>query len=84
MRRAWAIYKGRNPYSGIFSLSLSRAWEIEKANRAYYSPEKVAEREAAEKAIRNSGFGGHIWDDKDPETVKFIKACYEQDERRAK
>lgn len=31
MKRAWSIYRGESFYSGSFSLSLERAWEVEKA-----------------------------------------------------
>lgn len=35
MKRAWAIYKsGHSFYSISFSISLGRAWEIAKQNRA--------------------------------------------------
>lgn len=39
MRRAWAIYKGNNPYSYSFSAALRRAWEVEKATLEYEARE---------------------------------------------
>lgn len=35
MIRAWAIFRGKNPYSGSFSESLKRAWFVEKATIEY-------------------------------------------------
>lgn len=35
MKRAWSIYRGESFYSRSFSLSLERAWEVEKATLAY-------------------------------------------------
>lgn len=35
MKRAWAIYKGVNPYSYSFAAALRRAWEVEKATLEY-------------------------------------------------
>lgn len=50
MSRAWRIYRsGVAYYSLSFSLSLSRAWELEKAEIAY---ERRKAEEAAEKAAR--------------------------------
>ena len=47
MQRAWNIYRGRSAWSGNFSCSLRKAWEVEKANIAY-EEEKAAR--AAEQA----------------------------------
>ena len=46
MKRAWAIYKGVNPYSYSFSAALRRAWEVEKATIEYN--EREAKRAAIE------------------------------------
>ena len=46
MKRAWAIYKGVNPYSYSFSAALRRAWEVEKAMIEYN--EREAKRAAIE------------------------------------
>lgn len=35
MIRAWAIFRGKNPYSGSFSESLKRAWFVEKVTIEY-------------------------------------------------
>jgi hypothetical protein len=32
MKRAWKIFKGKNPYSYSFSAALRRAWFVEKEN----------------------------------------------------
>lgn len=41
MKRAWAIYKGVNPYSYSFSAALRRAWEVGKP-RWNMKPERHA------------------------------------------
>lgn len=46
MKRAWAIYKGVNPYSYSFSAALRRVWEVEKATLEYEA------REARKAAIK--------------------------------
>ena len=46
MKRAWAIYKGNNPYSYSFSAALRRAWFVEKETLRYEA--EKAERIAAE------------------------------------
>ena len=53
MRRAWAIYKGINPYSYSFSAALRRAWEVEKATIEYEAREaRKAAIEAENSAAR--------------------------------
>lgn len=32
MKRAWKIFRGKNPYSYSFSAALRRAWFVEKEN----------------------------------------------------
>lgn len=41
MKRAWSIYRGTSFYASSFSLSLKRAWAVEKEN-AKYRAEKAA------------------------------------------
>jgi hypothetical protein len=48
MKRAWSIYRGTSIYSVSFSIALSRAWEIEKENKAY---------EAKQAEIANTTWG---------------------------
>jgi hypothetical protein len=50
MKRAWKIFRGRNPYSYSFSAALRRAWEVEKANAACRVRE--AQKESAKTAYR--------------------------------
>jgi len=50
MKRAWRIYRGRNPYSYSFSAALRRAWEVEKANASYRVSE--AQKESKKTAYR--------------------------------
>ena len=53
MKRAWAIYKGVNPYSYSFSAALRRAWEVEKATLEYEAREaRKAAIEAENAAAR--------------------------------
>ena len=39
MKRAWRIYRDRNPYSYSFSSALRQAWEVKKANATYRTSE---------------------------------------------
>ncbi len=57
MKRAWDIYRGNNPYSGNFSTSLRRAWEVEKdiIRYAEEQAEKAAERAQMGTARREVG-----------------------------
>jgi len=43
MKRAWAIYRGTSFYASSFSLSLKRAWAVEKEN-IKYRVEKAARK----------------------------------------
>ncbi len=54
MKRAWAIYKGVNPYSYSFSAALRRAWEIEKAALEYEAREARKTAIKAENAARST------------------------------
>ena len=48
MKRAWKIFRGRNPYSYSFSAALRRAWVVEKANAEY------AAREARKETVKSA------------------------------
>ena len=52
MKRAWAIYKGVNPYSYSFSAALRRAWEVEKAALEYEAREARKAAIEAENSAR--------------------------------
>lgn len=53
MKRAWAIYRGVNPYSYSFSAALRRAWEVERATLEYEAREaRKAAIEAENSAAR--------------------------------
>jgi hypothetical protein len=54
MQRAWNIYRGNNPYSGNFSISLRRAWEVEKENARYAEEQAQAEAERIATEIRRA------------------------------
>lgn len=66
MKRAWNIFRGNNAWSGNFSVSLRRAWEIEKANIAYEA-KKAAEAaemtrmEAIRKERQSNPQPDYIW-----------------------
>lgn len=57
MKRAWAIYKGVNPYSYSFSAALRRAWEVEKATLEYEAREARKTAIKAENAARSTRIG---------------------------
>jgi len=57
MKRAWAIYKGVNPYSYSFSAALRRAWEVEKATLEYEAREARKTAIEAENAARSTRIG---------------------------
>lgn len=57
MKRAWAIYKGVNPYSYSFSAALRRAWEVEKATLEYEAREARKAAIEAENAARSTRIG---------------------------
>ncbi len=57
MKRAWAIYKGVNPYSYSFSAALRRAWEVEKAALEYEAREARKTAIEAENAARSTRIG---------------------------
>ena len=57
MKRAWAIYKGVNPYSYSFSAALRRAWEVEKATLEYEVREARKTAIEAENAARSTRIG---------------------------
>ena len=57
MKRAWAIYKGVNPYSYSFSAALRRAWEVEKATLEYEAREARKTAIEAVNAARSTRIG---------------------------
>jgi hypothetical protein len=51
MKRAWKIFRGNNVWSGIFSESLKRAWEI--AKESIVSAAKQIREKLAMERIKN-------------------------------
>ncbi|MGI6048872.1 MAG: hypothetical protein ACOYEG_12855 [Petrimonas sp.] len=70
MKRAWAIFRsGHEFYSRSFSLSLQRAWEVEKANLKYRIEEaEKAARIAAEQERLNKW-----WSSEEYKAIKDVR-----------